>query len=244
MKTRALLLLLALPLSADTLSDVKAAVGRLSATTPVNATYTVQSNVKSSGKFGNVDAPVSVSAEVSQDPTGLTVRLAQPLLKKASAEMLTPGGDTASRSNISAVDNLQIADALDFRDPLLGMLAMGKVTEEKRVLWSGKQARMLVLKIEEPQRKSAREIRLGKVSTEEDRLSVWIGDDLIPLAAERVRRQKGGFLMFKAETATKTSYVFTRAGDRLVMAKREETGGGTVMGQKIDEHTVTTVAIR
>lgn len=245
MKTRALLLLLtALPLSADTLSEIKTALGRLGGTTPINATYSVQSNVKSAGKFGNVDAPVNVSAEVSHDASGLTVKIAQPLVKKATAETLTPAADGAARDALSAIGNLHIADALDFRDPLLGLLSIGQVTEEKRVLWNGRQARMLTLKMTEPEKKSGREIRIGKVTTEEDRLNVWVGDDLIPLAAERIRRQKGGFLMFKGESSTKTSYVFARAGDRLIMAKREETGGGNVMGQKIDEHTVTTVAIR
>ena len=246
MNTHALLLssmLVVSPLAADTLSEVKAALGRLGGTTPVSATYSVQSKVKSAGKFGNIESPVSVTAEVSHDANGLTVRIAQPLVKKATAETLAPAGDGDARSAVAAIGSLHIADALDFRDPLLGLLSIGTVTEEKRVLWNGRQARMLSLKMTEPEKKSGREIRIGKVTTEEDRMNVWVGDDAIPLAAERIRRSKGGFLMFKGETSTKTSYVFARAGDRLVMAKREEVGGGNVMGQKIDEHSVTTVAV-
>src|SRR5687767_6153961 len=114
MNIRALLLLAALPLSADTLSDVKAVLGRLGGTTPVQATYTVQANVKSRGRFGNVDAPVNVSAEVLSDASGLTVKIAQPLLKKATAETLNPAGDGAGRDAVAAIGNLHIADALDF----------------------------------------------------------------------------------------------------------------------------------
>ncbi|HEX8153685.1 MAG TPA: hypothetical protein VF698_11190, partial [Thermoanaerobaculia bacterium] len=211
--------LLASTAAADTLANVKAAVAKLAATQPVRATYAGQDELKSAGKFDNNQSARNTSFEVAQDQSGVTVTISPALVAKAAAEGRTYGHETPAREAIRGVAALGIVDALDFHDRLLGLLSIGKVAEEKRAAWQGRNVRVLVLKLNEPERRGANEVRLGKSSREEDRLTLYLGDDDVPVAAERFMNTKGGFLIFRFESTSKTTYTFGRRADRLYLAR-------------------------
>lgn len=231
--------------SADTLSNVKSALAKLTATQTVRATYSARNEVKSAGKFDNSQSARDTAFEIVQDAAGVHVTIPAALVKRAGAEAKAlDSKDTSARSAVGGIQPLEIVDAIDFRDSLLGLLAIGKVTEEKSGAFNGRTVRLLVLKLTQPERKSGGEVRLGKSSREEDRLTLWLGDDDVPLGAERVTKTKGGFLIFRYESSSKVTHVFGRRGDRFYLARSEETGAASGMGQKIDSKAVMTLTVQ
>jgi hypothetical protein len=234
-----LVLCIALPISADTLSDVKAALGKLDARAPMRVTWSHESNDQTSGKFANDKTSDRVSVDAALDAGSFRVEIPRALLDKAGEEARTSRGETRrSLSNVSAV---RISEDLDYADSFTGLLNTGTVTEEKRVMWNGAPARLLVLHLKEP--KHEHEINLGKVTFPENRLSVWIGADDVPLAAEHVQKTSAGFLMFHGDSTIKESWHFVRKDDHFVVARFEEWSSFSGLGQKGEGHTVVTVSI-
>jgi hypothetical protein len=229
----------ALPLHGDSLGDLRSAVSRLNARQPVRATYAVDSTTKTSGKLANQTSVRTVTAEVSQDGRGVTITIPQELVEKA-----TRGPDRDdSLNSMDGIRSSSVIEALDYRAPLLELLQYAKVVEERRVAFRGAQVRRLVLELDIPQTEKKNQISLGSSKVAEDRLAVWIGDDHYPLAAERARKTSGGFMMIRTNMTTRTSLTFVRAGDRLVLARRETASDGSMMGTKIDESSVQTVTV-
>jgi len=243
MRRLILILCLALPMSADTLADVKAALGRLNARTPLRATWSHESNDSTSGKYANGKSTRRVSVEAMQDAGSFRVEIPRALLDKAADEARTNTGSWTSetRNSLYTVSAIGISEDLDYADTFTGLLNTGTLTEEKRVMLNGAWARLLVLQLKEP--KHEREISIGKVNYTENRLTVWIGADDIPLAAEHVRKTTAGFLMFHGDATTKKSWQFARKDDHFIVARYEDWTSFSGLGQQGQAHTVETVAV-
>ena len=218
---------------ADTLGDVRAAVGRLGARQPVRGTFAVEQSVKAAGKFSNENTARSVSLEVLHDGAGVSITIPQALVAARS---------DAARGAIGSIRSLAVVEALDFRETLLEMMEHATITAEKRVAHGGRPARLLVLKLQPRPKKESGSIRIGSVNSEEQ-LSLWVGDDNLPLAAERVQKTTAGFLIFHGSTEGRTSYTFAHTPDRLLVARMEASESGAGMGQKIDVKSVQTLTL-
>lgn len=214
-----------MPLSADTLAEMKTALGRLTARTPLRATWSHESSDSTSGKFANGKSSRHVSVEAAQDAGTFRVEMSRSITREAL-------------SSVSAAD---IANDLDFAHAFTELLDSGTVSEEKRVTWNGTPARLVVLQLKEP--KHERQITIGKVSFAENRLSVWIGGDDVPLAAEHVRKASAGFLMFHGDSTMRESWQFARKDDHFVIARREAWTSFSGLGQQGQVHSIVTVAI-
>ncbi|HEX7706143.1 MAG TPA: hypothetical protein VF701_06745 [Thermoanaerobaculia bacterium] len=225
---------------ADSLRDVRSAVGKLTARSPVRATYAVNLSVKASGKLANQTSARTLAVEVAHDGNGVTITVPQEIVEKA--------WQGATRDDAQhAIDGIRpssLIEALDFRASLLDLLSHATVVTESRVSYRGAPARLLILKLDAPARKKKNEIVIGNVKVVEDRMSMWVSDDNLPLAAERVRKTSAGFLVFRAESSSRTHLTFSRAGDRLVLARLESASGGSALGTKIDESSVQTMTVR
>lgn len=229
---------------AATIDDVKAAVNRLEARHPVRATLTIDQSVKSAGRFANETTTRLATAELSHDAAGLSITIPQALLDKASAAARKAETDrNAAEDAIGSIRSLSAVEALNFRDSMLSLLDTATVEEEKRVVFRGRPARLLVLKLSEKPRKQSGTIQIGTTKTD-DRMSLWIGDDHVPLAAERDTKTSAGFMFIRGTYSSHTSYTFARAHDRLILARSEMSEGGSGMGQKVDKRSVQAVTIR
>lgn len=226
------MLLVALPVFADTLGDLKAAVSRLTAKQPVRGTYVLESAINTQGRFANEKTARQVAIEVVHDATGVTITIPQALIEKASHD--------ASQRSIGSIRSMEVVEAIDFRDSLLDMLNLGTVTGEKRVMFHGKPARLLALSLAQAPRRNSITIGSVKITTD---MNVWIGDDNLPIAAEKVQKTKAGFMMIHADTTRKTSYTFARSGDRLILTRMETSGSASGLGQKFDESSVQTMTV-
>ena len=239
----ALCLLLALPLAADPLADLRAALGKLTAVEPIHATYEYQRTVANEGKFGNDKFSGKAVVELEGGATGYHIVFPRPLLdqverekeaKNRNAKLETPTANALRR-----IDPVETADAIDFAPALLRMLDGAKLLGDAQGTWQGKPARVLVVRV--PDRLDDDDA--GKMKISENKLTLWLGTDLVPLAAEHQFTAKISFLIFKAELKEKKSWHLGRVADRLVRVRYEAHQNSAGMGQKGNEVVVATLRV-
>lgn len=239
----ALALVLAVPLAADPLGDIRAALGKLTASQPIRATYELQRSVANEGKFDNDAFTGKAVVELEGEGGDFRVVFPRPLLDQISREQESRMQDvnrpTPTVSALSQIDPVETANAIDFAPTLLRMLHGARVVSDAASTFQGKPARALVLRLADRiEKKNA-----GRVKVSENRLTLWLGPDLIPVGAEHILNAKFSFLIFKGESKQKKSWYFAQVADRLVRVRHESTESGTGMGQKSHETVVATVKV-
>lgn len=238
-------LLFAVAASADTIADLRTALASLRAATPARGTFEMQRFRKASGRFANNESHGGIAVTVAADANGLQLTFPPELMAKANKEAnereADPKASTASRAAIAELDATSVAESLDFRESLLRLLSIGKTQSESRVMWRGIPARLVVLKLTPRLSKEATSI--WHVNFSQDQLSLWIGADNLPLAAERVQKGSAGFLFLRGEMTNRQSWTFAHVTDRLVVARYENSFVGSGFGQKGEGKTVETVTL-
>lgn len=242
--TAALLLsLLAVPLHADALADVRSALGRFGAAGPIRATYEVHRIEKSEGKLGNENENGKVSVEVEGDANGFRIVLPRPLLdaveREKLAEKRNAKANTPTVAALREVDPVGASNAIDFAPELLRLLDGAKVVEEKAGAWNGKPARTITFGLTY----SADDDGPGKVTIAQNKLTLWLDANNVPLGGEHHFQAKFSFLIFKGESKQQKKWQFAGVGDRLVRLRQEEQNNTTGMGQKQNEQTVATLRV-
>lgn len=242
---RALLLLLfATPTYADAVGDVRAALGRFPARETVRAVYELQQSVNTEGKFDNEKYSGKVAVELEGSANGVRLTLPRPLIEQIVREQQirdrNPKQNTPTASALREVDPLSTADALDFAPTLLRLIDGAKLLSDAAGTWQGRPARVLVLRV--PDRLDDEDA--GRMKISENKLTLWLGADHVPLAAEHQFAAKFSFLIFKGEAREKKSWHLARVSDRLVRTRYEFTQSSSGMGQKGSESIVATVTLR
>ncbi len=242
MRRLLIFLFAALPLHADALTDVRAALTRLGATTPIHITYEVQRNEVSEGKFENVKYGGKAAIDVESDGAGMRLVIGKPMLetvaKELDARAKDPNVHTPSERALGEISTVNAALTIAAAPPLLRLMDDAKVVSDATGTWAGKPARVVVLKLADKKRTGP-----GKITMLEDKLTLWLGTDHVPLAAEHIRAAKFSFLVFRTEQRTKRSWHYARSGDRLVAGRFEQTENLSGMGQKGNDSLVATARI-
>jgi len=232
--------------SADTLSDVRTALASLQASSPARATFEMQRYRKAQGRFANNQTSGGITVSVASDADGLHLTFPAQLLEKANKEADARESDakasTVSRAAIDELDATSVAESLDFRPPLLRLLSIAKPVSETRVMWRGVPARLVVMKLTPKLTKEATSI--WHVNFSEDRLNLWVGNDNVPLAAERLQKGSAGFLFLRGEMSNQESWTFAHVADRLIVARYESAFAGSGFGQKGEGKTVQVLTLR
>ena len=78
----------------------------------------------------------------------------------------------------------------------------------------------------------------------EDQMTVWLGDDNIPMAAERIQRGTAGFMFIKGSMTNRSSWTFAHVGDRLVVLRDDSAYAGSGFGQRGEGRSVQVVTVR
>ena len=237
-----LVLALALPVSADTLTDIRGALGRLTGRDPIRATYELQQSVANEGKFSDDKFNGKVTFEVEGDANGFRVVFPRVMLdqinREQNAEAKNPKATMPTLSAAQQFDPIRSAQALDFAPPLLRLLEGAKVVGDTAGTWQGKPARVVVFRMADEPHDGP-----GKVTIAENKLTLWIGSDLVPAAVEHIFSAKMSFLVLKGETRQKRSWHLTRVSDRLVAHRHESSQITSGLGQKGNETLVATVKV-
>src|SRR5687767_8180568 len=112
------LVLAAVPLFADPIGEVRAALGKLPAREPVRATLELQQSVVSEGKFDNDKFAGKVAVELEGNATGFHIIVPRPLLdqldRERNAQVRDPKQKTATVSALNEIVPAATVDALDF----------------------------------------------------------------------------------------------------------------------------------
>lgn len=239
----ALLLLLALPLAADPLGDVRAAVEKLTAREPIKATYEYQRSVVNEGRFGDDKFSGKATVELEGSEGGYHIVFPRPLLDQVERERVArgknPSQQTPTANALREIEPVETADALDFGPTLLRLLDAAKLVSDAQGTWAGKPARVLVIRV--PDRLDKDDASKTKVA--ENKLTLWLAPDMVPLAAEHLFNAKFSFLIFKGEMKQKKSWHLARVADRLVRMRFESTQNSSGMGQKGNEVVVATLRV-
>jgi len=228
---------MALGANADTLGSVTAAVRRLSGREPVHGSLTIAQSVKSTGRFANGGTSRLATVDVAHDAAGLTISVPQALIDKAVQ------GDAGAVDAIGTIRPLTVLEALNCRDVLLKALTHATVVEERRVVFHGQPARLLVLNVAEPKEKKSGSIVIGSVKSD-DRLSLWIDDADLPVAAERTVKSTAGFMFLHGNYDSQSSYSFLHKGDRLFVTRLEIKESGSGAGQNVAKDSLQTFSVR
>ncbi|MGZ5441297.1 MAG: hypothetical protein ACXW5U_05790 [Thermoanaerobaculia bacterium] len=239
----AFLVLLAVPLAADPLGDVRAAVSRLTARQPIKATYEYHRSVANEGKFGNDKSSGKAVVELEGSDGGYHIVFPRNLLDQVERERVArvrnPGQETPTANALREIEPVETADALDFGPTLLRLLDGSKLVSDAQGTWQGKPARVLVVRV--PDRLDKEDA--GRMKIAENKLTLWLGSDLVPLAAEHHLNAKFSFLIFKGEMKEKKSWHLARVADRLVRTRYEAHQNSSGMGQKGNEVVVATLRV-
>jgi hypothetical protein len=226
--------------NANTLADMRAAVARLSAKEPARATFATEQFVKSAGRYANGNTVRNASAEVVHDGSGVSIVIPQALIDKVA--QARHRGDEASINLIGAIRSINVVEAIDFREPFLELLSGATAVTEVRAPFRGHTARKLSLKLVRKELKDAGTIRIGSTNVD-DEMTLWVGDDNLPIAAERIEKTTAGILFVHATFTSKMNYTFAHTADRLVLARLETSDSGAGMGQNIQKTAVQTMTL-
>ena len=238
-----LALALAVPLAADPLTDIRAALGKLIAREPIRATYEIQRSVVSEGRFDNDKVNGKAVVELEGGGGDFRVVLPKTMLEQVSREMEARTQNvelsTPTVSALSQLDPVETSNAIDFAPVLLRMIHGAKLVSDTQSTFQGKPARALVLRLQDRIEKE----EAGRFKIQENRLTLWVGPDLIPVGAEHLFQGKVSVLLLKFETKQKKSWYFAQVADRLVRTRHEATQNNSGMGQKANEVMVSTVRV-
>lgn len=239
----ALLLAAAVPLAADPIVDVRAALGKLTAREPIRATYEVQRSVVSEGKFDNDKVHGKAVVELEGGAGDVRVVLPRTLLDQLDREQDAHAQnvelDSPTVSALSQLDPVETSNAIDFAPSLMRMLTGAKLVSDTQSTFQGKPARALVLRLADRIQKED----AGRFKISENRLTLWLGPDLVPVGAEHLFNARFSVLIFKGDSKQKKSWYFSQVGDRLVRTRHESSQANSGMGQKANETLLATVRV-
>ena len=235
-------LFVALPLHADTLGDLKNALTALRGQAPLRATVALQRTTKNSEKKTTITGNAAV--EVSRDTEGLHVNYPTSLLARVESEQNTASEDPDAQrptvGTLGAFSVSSVAASIDAQGFLQRLLAQSKLLSETRVTYQGRPARLLQFKVTMRVPKTP----VGKVDVPENALSLWIGDDNLPLAGEHRRRIVGGVLFLKGEATSTDRWTFSLHGDHLVAVRTETQEKASGLGRHGESREVMTVTVK
>ncbi|MEO8378715.1 MAG: hypothetical protein ABI779_03530 [Acidobacteriota bacterium] len=244
MRSLALMLLFATPLAADAITDVRGALTGLKALAPIHGTYELERNGTASGKLDNDKFGGKVLVDVEGGPEGFQLIFPQALLEEVEREQQAEGRNSKIKAQtaraLGSIDALETSQALDFAPVLLRLIEGAKVVSDAPGTFQGKPVRAVVLRVLD--RLDEDDARRMKIS--ENRLTLWLGPDHVPVGAEHLTTFKFSFLIFRWEQKQKKSWYLAHVADRLLRIRFEDYQSGSGMGQKTTETTVATLRVR
>ena len=222
------LLLIALPLAADPLAELRQLLGRFPANTPFAASGRVQVH---SGGEGTTQGGTS-SFEVESGPAGFVIRLLPAVLSAAEAEATAkkraPNSPTPTRTAMVALTLFEVMDAIDAAAMLLNDLAGATLLEQKAAIRNGRLTTELRVKVKPSLATKSRFVNVPKIE-----LRIWIGPGGVPVAAERDSEYSASFLFVKAANVRRESWEYAVHGDRLYATRNDENDRASAAGKAV-----------
>lgn len=236
-------LLACVPAHADGLADLKAALARAGATSPLRAALETRT-WRRLGEGREADEDSGRAGVLAEDgPKGLEIVHPRELTARIDAELRAKARDPNSKTPaLGALEELRLRDVMVHASaaPVLQrMIERGHLKAERAVTHQGKPARLLTFDIpistlSTRDRKYAKQFK----ST----LEVWISADGVPLAS-RLQQAIGGraFVVVSFESSYQEECQYALAGDRLLVLRRETRSSAAGAGERDERKVVTTL---
>lgn len=237
------LLLFAAAARADGLADLKAALARLQAQTPLKAALEVKTTDRH-GEGKEAEEKSGAGGVLVEDgPRGLQVTYAKDLLARMEAESRQQGRDPKARTPtlwaLGKLDATAVPPMLSAAGELARRLDDAIPKGEKAGAWHGVAARLLSFSI--PDKRLSESAR-KYVKNFEGSLEVWIAADGTPLAsAERETVSGRAFVVIAFEARQEEDCTYAVVGDRLLMLRRESYNLSSGAGEKGEQRVVMTL---
>lgn len=248
MKASALVLLAALPLlaaplHADRLADLRAVLQRLQGNAPVKAQITV----RNTRKGGDEDEQKINSEEgtvvAEQGPQGLrlswSAQLVEEARKAAWQRAANPEATTSRGAGLSVLGADEAAALLDAADPLLLEIDRATLLEDKVEPRGGKPTRVLVLK----PRESFSAAERKSLKSREDVLKIWLDDAGLPVALDRQVHLKFSKLLISFRVSTHATRTYAVTADHLIATTASDESTGAGLGQSGESHKISRVTL-
>lgn len=240
-----LLILVAMPLRADALSDLKATLGRFTGQDPVKASVDYSFWSRSGDDKKPEISQGKATAWVEEGPGGLRMNWSRPLLQsalqEARARAADPGKSAPTRQALDALGPTDVLEYLNGAEELLRSLEQAQLEEVREETWQGHPARMLRLKL--VPRMGERERKY--VKSLDASAKVWVGPDGVPLAVEQQVRIKGRALMVVSfESDQKEEFRFSALGNRLVVVRHTSERSGSGAGERDQRKTQVSLTLQ
>lgn len=221
-------LLLAAPLAADGMGDLKAALAGLQGTAPVKGLLELRTTRQTVEDGRPVVIRGHTSARVEDGPQGLRLSVPREDLLQAGAEaraqVRDPERPAPHRVGLREADPLDAAELVNHAEALARYLEKAALVEERREPWNGRPARLLAIRVDPPLPRSQRR-HLKKL---EVNARIWIGEDGAPLALSYHAAYSGSRFFISFKGSIQEERRFAVAGDRLLVLSRtvEESASG------------------
>ena len=232
--------LLPMTARADGFADLKAALARPAAATPIKGVFKVEINSRQGDEKDSDEDRGQATLEFDDGPAGLRLTYPREMLARIDAE--TRSKDKDAKAKTPATTGMRAAEPGALRamlSPQAGLLALledcvpkGEFVEA----WNNRPARRLsceygIAKLKGKDRKY--------VKTYEGKVDIWIGATGLPLASTIDTKLTGrAYVVITFETSSRLEQTFQTVGERLVAVREERRSSGSGAGEKGESHSV------
>jgi hypothetical protein len=229
----AVAVLMALPLRANPLQELRNTLDRLAGLTPLKATVQLRSeNRTSDGEEAETSTGLA-SVQLEDGPHGLRLSYQQAALAKAAEEeaarAANPKAPAPTAEGLRGMGISELSELSRAAETLRRGLATAVFKAERQESWQGQPARVLVFDVPPAKKEKF-------VKKHESSLEVWLGGDGTPLASRsRLRVEGSAFFVISFEVRNTEEQSFAVVGDRLLVTQRISTVVGSGAGQKGSE---------
>lgn len=229
---------------ADPLEQLRQALDRLPATTPVAGNLTVEVNSSTDGEDGSGRRAGSVTVQVDARREGVTMKVPADLLAEARREERgsaakdgEPGRTPAAA--LREVTAILVDQVLDAASHVRRTLEQATFERQGAAPDRGPGARELFFRLDPPmserERKRFKELTLT--------LAVTVDGDGTPVAARQLTRLRGRVLLASFELNSIEESRFAVVGDRLVAIRQRKEERGSGMGQRSESTRVLVLTV-
>lgn len=231
---------------ADGLSDLKAALTRLQAQTPLKAMLDLQTIRRQGEGKEQEESSGHISLGLEDSTRGMQVLYGKELLSRAENEARAKGKDPKSKTpTVTALSEFDSSDARTMMSAVAGLsrhIEEGIFKGEKLSSYNGKPARVLnfefsIDKLSERERKYVKKM--------ESSLELWIAADGTPLASSSRQNGSGrAFVVVSFEQKYDEDCVYSLVGDRLLTVRKESRFSSSGAGEKLETKIVKTLNVQ
>ncbi|MRV74140.1 hypothetical protein GJ700_20740 [Duganella sp. FT92W] len=236
-------MLLAGAARADGLADLKGALQRLHASTPVKGVLKAETSRKV-GEGSDVDEYAGSAAVTVEDGAqGLRLQYGRDLLARMDADQLAaaknPNAKTPALYALKELGPDDLRPMVSAAENLARHIERATFKEEKSAEWQGKPARQLTFTVpvkvlSDRERKYLKEF--------DGVFDVWIAQDGTPLASHLNWRGAGrAYVVVSFEVRQEVRSTYALSGDRLLTTRLESRFSNAGAGEKSEVKTVKTL---